>query len=68
MKILKVEDHSYSIIYVNDNEKYNVYKRIDEGKWEIFHRNQWKPVTVPVNITSLDQMFKQFYNNPTYNI
>jgi hypothetical protein len=57
MKILKVEDHSYSIIYVNDNETYNVYKRIDEGKWEIFHRNQWKPVTVPINITSLDQMF-----------
>ena len=60
MKILKVEDHSYSIIYVNDNEKYNIYKRIDEGKWEIFHRNQWKPVTVPINITSLDKMFKDF--------
>ena len=45
MKILKVEDHSYSIIYVNDNEKYNVYKRVAENKWEVFHRNQWKPVT-----------------------
>jgi len=60
MKILKVEYHSYSIIYVNDNEKNNVYKRIDEGKWEIFHRNQWKLVTAPINITSLDQMFKDF--------
>jgi len=63
MKILKVEDHSYSIIYVNDNEKYNVYKRIDDGKWEIFHRNQWKSVTN--NITSLDQMFGDFYKKPT---
>ena len=61
MKILKVEDHSYSIIYVNDNEKYNVYKRIDDGKWEIFHRNQWR--TVKNNITSLDQLFSQFYKN-----
>jgi hypothetical protein len=63
MKILKVEDHSYSIIYVNDNEKYNVYKRIDEGKWEIFHRNQWKPVTV--NTVQLDQLFKDFYISTT---
>jgi len=47
--------------YVNDNETYNVYKRIEEGKWEIFHRNQWRTVTN--NITSLDQLFSQFYKN-----
>ena len=63
MKILKVEDHSYSIMYVNDNEKYNVYKRVAENKWEVFHRNQWKPVIN--NIMSLDQMFREFYKKPT---
>lgn len=44
MKILKIEDHNYQIIYMNDNENYNVYKRINETKWEKFHRNEWRPI------------------------
>ena len=45
MKILKVEDHNYSIIYINDNENYSVYRRINSIKWQIFRRNEWKEVT-----------------------
>jgi hypothetical protein len=44
MKILKIEDHNYQIIYINDNENYNVYKRINETKWEKFYRNEWKSI------------------------
>jgi len=45
MKILKVEDHNYSIIYINDNENYNVYRRNNAITWQIFRRNEWKEVT-----------------------
>jgi len=44
MKILKIEDHNYSIVYINDNESYNVYRRFMDAKWEIFRREQWKLV------------------------
>jgi hypothetical protein len=44
MKILKIEDHNYQIIYINNNENYNVYKRINETKWEKFYRNEWRSI------------------------
>ena len=55
MKIIKIEEHNYSIIYTNDNEKYNVYKRSGETKWEIFHRNNWKEIT---DYSDLEKLFK----------
>ena len=45
MEIVKIEDHDYSIIYVNDNGKYQVYRRFNENKWQLFHRNKWTDVT-----------------------
>jgi hypothetical protein len=41
MKLLKIEEHNYSIVYVNDNEEYKVYRRFSENKWEVFYRNNW---------------------------
>lgn len=55
MKIIKTEEHNYSIIYINDNEKYNVYRRTNETKWEIFHRNNWKEIS---DCSDLEALFK----------
>ena len=44
MEIVKIEDHNYSIIYVNDSGKYRVYRRFNENKWQLFHRNRWNDV------------------------
>jgi hypothetical protein len=54
MKLLKVEDHNYSIVYVNDNEKYNVYRRFDENKWEVYRRNSWEEIN---NYDELERLF-----------
>jgi hypothetical protein len=54
MKLLKVEDHNYSIVYVNDNEKYNVYRRFNENKWEIYRRNSWEEIN---NYDELERLF-----------
>jgi len=45
LKLLKVEEHNYHIIYINDGEKYNTYRRINETKWERYHRGEWRPTT-----------------------
>lgn len=45
MKILKVENHNYQIIYINDNEKYQVYRRINENTWETLKKDTWKQVS-----------------------
>jgi hypothetical protein len=53
VKILKIEDHNYSIIYINDNEKYNVYRRFPNDKWEIFRRGQWRLVDDSIELEKL---------------
>jgi hypothetical protein len=63
MKLLKVEDHNYSIIYINDNENYNVYRRINAITWEIFRRNEWKPVT---DCIELEKTFNERDITKTY--
>jgi len=44
VKLLKVEEHNYHIIYINDGEKYNTYRRINETKWERYHRGEWRAI------------------------
>lgn len=58
MKLLKVEDHTYRIIYINDNGRYNVYRRFDSIKWEIFRRNEWRPVNDSIE---LEKTFNEGY-------
>jgi hypothetical protein len=57
MKILKVEDHNYKIIYINDNGHYNVYRRLSETDWSVFsiRRNKWVKVE---DVTDLEKSFK----------
>lgn len=54
MKLLKIEDHNYQIIYINDNESYDVYRRSTNGKWDIYRRDKW------ANIKDCDKLEK-FY-------
>lgn len=56
MKILKVESYNYHIIYINDNEKYDTYRRLNENTWEIFRRNEWKPLDYYIE---LEKMFNE---------
>ena len=58
MRLLKVEEHNYSIIYINDKENYNVYRRINSITWEIFRRNEWRPVT---DFIELEKTFNEGY-------
>ena len=60
MKLLKVEDHNYSIIYVNDNENYTVYRRFNENKWQVFYRNRWNEFT---KHEELEKLFKEREKN-----
>jgi hypothetical protein len=53
MKLLKIEDHKYHIIYVNDNEKYDIYRRINEVTWHIFRRDEWKPLDDYLNLETI---------------
>lgn len=59
MKILSIEEHHYSIIYVKDGEKYRVYRRFNETTWQVFHRDQWKDI---INSADLEELFKKDNN------
>ena len=60
MKLLKLEKHDYSIMYVNDNETYVVYKRFNSDKWQIFRNNVWR------DVTSYEQLEKLFKENESF--
>ncbi len=53
MEIVKVEECNYSIIYVNDNDHYYVYRRFNEATWQIFHKNKWNDISTPANLEEL---------------
>ena len=55
MNIIKIEEYNYSIIYINDNEKYLIYRRMSENKWEIFRKEEWKEIT---DYSDLEKLFK----------
>ncbi len=56
MVILKVEENNYSIVYVNDNENYKIYRRFNENKWDVFSRNKWDELR---NHDELERLFKE---------
>jgi hypothetical protein len=53
MELLKIENYNYHILYVNDNEKYDIYRRFDEVTWQIFRRNEWKPLQDYLNLETM---------------
>jgi hypothetical protein len=59
MKLLKIEEHYYSIVYIDDDGKYEVYKRFNEDKWQKYHNNEWKDIS---NIGELENIYNDFKN------
>lgn len=62
MKLLKLEKHDYSILYVNNNETYELYRRFNQNKWQIFRNNEWQ------NIKSFDDLEKLYKENENSNM
>ena len=56
MKILKIEDYNYSIVYVEDGNESTVYKRFVNGNWMYLNGNSWIDVK---NIDQLEKLFKE---------
>lgn len=60
MKILKIEDHNYKIIYINNNKVYNVYRRLSSTEWEKYsvNRNKWYAVEDKIDIQELEKAYE----------
>ena len=53
MKLLKIEEWNYHIVYINDGENYQVYRRMDQTRWEKYHKDRWRPVADPLELEKL---------------
>ena len=62
MKLLKLEKHDYSILYVNNNETYELYRRFNQDKWQILRNNELQ------NIKSFDDLEKLYKENENSNM
>jgi hypothetical protein len=60
MKILKIENYNYSILYIEDGDNYNVYKRFDNSEWQILKDKNWIDLS---NSKKLEEFFKKNNNN-----
>ena len=60
MKILKIEDHNYKIIYINDNEVYNAYRRLNSTDWQKYsvNRNRWYAVEDKNDVQKLEKAYE----------
>ena len=56
MRILKIEDYNYSIVYVEDGVNSAVYKRFIDGNWMCLNGNSWSKVK---NVNELEKLFKK---------
>jgi hypothetical protein len=56
MKILKIEDYNYSIVYIENENESSVYKRFSDGKWMRLNRGNWSTVK---NVDQLEKLFKE---------
>jgi hypothetical protein len=59
MEIIKISEHKYSIVYVNNNEEYNIYRRYSEDKWEVLYKEQWNNVEYT---TELEKLYNERIN------
>jgi hypothetical protein len=60
LKLLKIEDYNYSIVYINNNDTYQVYRRLGENSWQEFSGSNWKEI---LNSSELEKLFKKSKNN-----
>ena len=60
MKILKIEDHNYKIIYINDNEVYNAYRRLSSTMWEKYsvNRERWYTIEDEIETQKLEKAYE----------
>ena len=60
MKILKIEDHNYKIIYINDNEVYNAYRRLSSTEWEKYSvtRERWYTIEDEIETQKLEKAYE----------
>ena len=60
MKILKIEDHNYKIIYINDNEVYNAYRRLSSTMWEKYsvNRERWYTIEDEIETQKLEKVYE----------
>jgi hypothetical protein len=61
MEILKIEEHNYKIIYINDDNNYNVYRRLNINEWEKFsvYKNSWYVILDKNEIDKLELALNQ---------
>jgi hypothetical protein len=60
MKILRIEDYNYSLVYVENENEYSVYKRFVDGKWMYLKRDNWLTVK---NVDELEKIFQENKND-----
>ena len=56
MRILKIEDYNYSIVYIESNRKSAVYKRFANGDWLLLKGNKWVAVE---NADELEKLWNE---------
>ena len=62
MKILKIEDYNYSIVYVEHTNESSVYKRLYNGSWLYLNGNRWTTVN---NAIELEKLFIKKHHDAT---
>jgi len=45
MSIIRTEEFKYHIIYINKNERYRAYKRINSTDWLIYEDGRWQTLS-----------------------
>jgi len=45
MSIIRIEEFKYHIIYINKNERYRAYKRINSSDWLIYEDGRWQSLS-----------------------
>jgi hypothetical protein len=56
MEVIKIEDYNYSIVYVEHNDKFSIYRRFVDGKWEYLKGGNWSTIK---NVDELEMLFNQ---------
>jgi hypothetical protein len=61
MEVLKIEEHNYKIIYINDDNNYNVCRRLNINEWEKFsvYKNSWFVILDKNEIDKLELALNQ---------
>ena len=59
MSIIRIEEFNYHIIYINKNERYRAYKRINSSDWLVYEGGRWQTLSSR-ECLELEKEFKEF--------